>query len=293
MAHPIYAGYITHEGWELHLVKGKHEGLISLETWKRNQDKFLGRTKQDCNAIAPTRKDTRPDFPLRGFVTCCGCDNPLTAAWAKGRSARYGYYFCQTKECTEYRKNIRKIDMEGDFEALLHQMTPDRPLFELAHDILKDQWEGKRHRFTETRKKIKANIIQLETKAESLIKRLLGTEEASLIKVYETQLKRLEENKLVLMEKADKYRQPLATFEETYRTACEFLANPCNLWTSPNWQDRRILLRLAFAGRIPYCTKTGYRTAIPALPFNVLREISDSKSGMVGPEGLEPPTRPL
>ena len=32
-ARPVYAGHITHQQWGLHLVPGKHEALVSLETW--------------------------------------------------------------------------------------------------------------------------------------------------------------------------------------------------------------------------------------------------------------------
>ena len=82
----------------------------------------------------------------------------------------------------------------------------------------------------------------------------------------------------------------MASFEETYRTAMEILANPWKLWTSHHPEDRRILLRLAFAERIPYCRIGAYRTAIPTLPFKVLADIQTNEFGMVPPHGLEPRT---
>lgn len=62
LTRPIYAGYISHAGWNLHLVPGKHEGLISLETYEKIQERLNGA------AYAPARKDINADFPLRGFV---------------------------------------------------------------------------------------------------------------------------------------------------------------------------------------------------------------------------------
>ena len=293
LSRPIYAGFITHERWDLHLIPGMHEPIISLETWHKNQNRVSGGTRPRKETVAPIRKDTRPDFPLRGFVTCCGCDNPMTAAWSKGRSTHYGYYFCQTKGCSEFRKNIRKADIEGEFETLLRQLQPSQPLIEVAYDVLKDVWEEKRQKFSGCTAAVKMEIKKLEHKAATVMERLLSTKAEPLIKAYEAEIGRIEETKAVLTEKAANSGRPLASFEETYRTACEFLANPWKLWASDRLEDRRILLRLAFAGRIPYCREGGYRTAETTLPFKVLAGINNSKSGMVPTGGIEPPASPL
>jgi hypothetical protein len=52
------------ERWGLHYMPGKHEGLISVATFQKVQDRRNGIAK------APARKDLREDFPLRGFVCC-------------------------------------------------------------------------------------------------------------------------------------------------------------------------------------------------------------------------------
>jgi DNA invertase Pin-like site-specific DNA recombinase len=83
LTRPIYAGHIHIEDWGVRFVPGRHEGLITLETWKTIQD------RRDGNAKAPTRKDLNEDFPLRGFVACACCGEPLTACWSTGRSRRY------------------------------------------------------------------------------------------------------------------------------------------------------------------------------------------------------------
>ena len=46
---------------------------------------------------APQRKDLHEDFPLRNFVTCHTCEEPMTAAWSKGRSKRYGVFLLQNE----------------------------------------------------------------------------------------------------------------------------------------------------------------------------------------------------
>ncbi len=49
-----------------------------------------------------------------------------------------------------------------------------------------------------------------------------------------------------------------------------FLANPWKLWDSGNIHLRRIVLKLAFAGRLRYCRIKGPRTPKITLPFKAL-----------------------
>ena len=78
----IYAGYIDVAKWGLSLIPAKHAPLISFETWQKIQRRIKG------NANAPMRKDINDDFPLRGFVTCACCGQPMTACWSQGRTAK-------------------------------------------------------------------------------------------------------------------------------------------------------------------------------------------------------------
>jgi len=117
------------------------------------------------------------------------------------------------------------------------------------------------------------------------MERILQTDSPALIAAYETQVQKLEERKLALAEQARSVGRPLKRFDEAYRTACEFLATPCKLWLSERMEDKRTVLKLAFAGRVPYCRKEGYRTAVPALPFKVRGGFGDPKCGMVEPQG--------
>ena len=281
---PLYAGYITIEKWGLYLHPGKHEPLISFETWQKIQDRLNG------NANAPVRKDLSKDFPLRGFVTCGCCGHPMTAAWSKGRNAQYAYYNCYQRGCPEYRKSFRKERIEGEFETLLKSLMPTRELFALARDVLVDLWQQRLGRVQNTAGELKAQIAQLERKGDQLMDRIMQTDDATLIGAYETQIKKMAEQKATITEKIQNCGKPLRSFDETFRTACAFLANPYNLWLSDQIEDQRMVLRLAYPGRIPYCRNEGFRTAIPALPFRYLAGIQSRKCGVVEPRGVEPLT---
>jgi len=71
----VYAGYVEAPSWDVGLREGKHQGLISFETFRKIQDRLHGKAR------APVRKDISQDFPLRGSVVCGDCGTPLTACW--------------------------------------------------------------------------------------------------------------------------------------------------------------------------------------------------------------------
>jgi len=281
---PLYAGLITVPKWNIYLLQGKHEPLIAVETWQRIQDRLRGK------AVAPARADLREDFPLRNFVHCGCCGHAMTAAWTKGRSKRYPYYFCQNKACSENRKSIRKEKIEGDFEALLRQLMPRPGLFSAAKAMLMKGWAHRAKAVEGRKASAKAEAAKLDAKIEGLMDRLVEADSPALITAYENQIKKLETKRLVMAERLAKGTEILKPFEETYRTAMAFLANPWNLWDSECFDDKRLLLRLAFPRPLQYCRNEGYRTAEIAEPFRLLGAFCAPNSGLVGPEGLEPPT---
>ncbi|RDJ21098.1 recombinase [Bosea caraganae] len=282
LCRPVYAGYLDAPEWRITLAQGKHEPLISFETWQKVQDRFK------VGAKAPIRKDIHADFPLRGFVTCGCCEAPMTAAWSKGRSALYAYYFCNTKACPSFRKSIRKDRIEGDFEQVLQSLRPTQGLFFMARDMLRDLWEDRSRTGQQQLQAIRAELKTIERKTEQIMERILASDSHALITAYEDQVRKLHERNAALAEKEKTCGRPLANFDETFRTAFDFLANPWKLWLSGQIEDQRMVLRLAFAGRIAYLPNEGFRTADLALPFKALASLRDGKKDLVGRAGLEP-----
>ncbi|MGJ8628434.1 MAG: recombinase zinc beta ribbon domain-containing protein [Sulfitobacter sp.] len=284
LSRPIYAGYLTHAGWGLHLVPAKHEPLVSYETYQAVQ-KRLNET-----AYAPARKDLNEDFPLRGFVTCGHCEQPMTACWSKGRSAKYPYYLCDTKGCVDHRKSIRREKIEGEFEVLLGELKPSASLFAMAFEMFRDLWNARLQSREDEKQAMQRQLAHMDRKAAQILDRLIDTNSDTLIIAYEARLREMEEQKTFLTEKIANCGKPLAPFEQVYRTAFDFLANPSKLWASGRFEDKRAVLKLVFADRLPYTRNGGYRTAKTALPFKALDDFEAGKFEMVPPHGLEPRT---
>ncbi|MEW8072637.1 MAG: recombinase family protein [Candidatus Thiodiazotropha sp.] len=280
----LYAGYVDSEDWQVSLRPGRHEELISLETFKAIQDRLKSTAK------APARKDISLDFPLRGFVTCGECGHTLTACWSKGRTAHHPYYMCFQKGCSSYRKSIRRDVIEGEFEQFLLSLKPSQELFNAALAMFKDLWNY-RLEFQKTHSKSLAlEIAKTERKIEQLLDRIVDAESNAVVSAYEKRIGQLQLEQQVMQEKIARCGRPIRDFDESFRTAMDFLANPHELWASGCMEDRHAVLKLTFADRLAYVRGEGFRTPKTTLPFKALAGFSGGESKMARPEGFEPPT---
>ena len=277
---PLYCGRITVEKWKLYLHPGKHEPLISFETWLKIQERLEGR------ANAPAKANISEDFVLRGAVVCNSCCHPMTAGNSRSRTGKlYPYYFCQRRGCDDYRKSIRAEKLESEFETFLKKLQPSAALLKMARAMLADLWQSQTDVHRKLARDYRTEVAQTERKIDQLVERIMETDSPALISAYEGKLKSLETEKAALQEEAQKKAKPRKTFEEVYRTACSFLSSPWNLWKNGDFEERRMLLRLVFPGKIHYARNEGYRTTGIAAPFRLLENLCAPKCGVVEPDG--------
>ena len=287
LSRPVYAGHVGAPDWDVPLRKGQHEGLISFETFQKIQERIHGKAR------VPARKDISADFPLRGAVLCGECSSPLTACWSQGRMSRHAYYFCNGQGCQSYRKSIRRDDIEGQFIALLQGVKPAESVFRTAFFMFKDLWAHRASFAKAQTQTLKQELASIERKVGQFLDRIADTDIPSVIAAYETRIRSLEEQRLLFTEKLAGTAKPAKSFDESVRTALEFLANPCILWGSNRIEDKRIALKLAFGGPLSYVRNQGVQTPILSLPFNTLGSISCPESEMARPAGVEPATHGL
>ncbi len=107
---------------------------------------------------------------------------------------------------------------------------------------------------------------------------------------YETRIHKLEEQKIIVSEKIANCGRPVRGFEETLRTSLNFLGNPLKLWVSERLEDKRAVLKLAFADKLAYVRKEGFRTPNLTLPFKALASFKMGEIEMARSKGFEPLT---
>lgn len=284
---PLYAGYIEYKPWGISLRKGQHEGIISFETFQKIQERLKG-----C-AYVPARKDLNQDFPLRGTVAC-ECGNALTAGWSKSKTGKlYAYYLCQNRKCEYKGKSIRRDVLEGEFEALLKQLTPTRNLIAAASDMFKMLWNHREATQQARRKTLEQERDNTQRKIEQHLDKIVEASSPLVIQAFEKKINELQNRQLVLEEKISNCGRPVRPYDEMYRTSLQFLGNPHKIWASGRFEDKRAVLKLTFTDRLTYVRNEGYRTPDLSLPFKLLGKNFDQKVQLVANQGFEPRTNGL
>jgi site-specific DNA recombinase len=255
LSQQIYAGYVGVPTWGVTPRLGHHEAIISLETFERIQERVKGKAK------APSRKDISEDFPLRGFVLCDDCGEAMTSCWSKGRNKLYPYYLCDTRGCESNRKSVSRDKIEDGFAEILQSLQPTKELFALAKLMFKDAWSMRLAESHQQKDQIAAQLRETEKQVETLLERIVESDNPIVIKAYEAKIGKLERKKLLLAEKAAQTIPGKGRLEEFIEPALNFLANPWNLYENGSLAFKRTVLRLAFAEPLSYSRKKGYRTA--------------------------------
>ncbi len=280
-----YAGYIEVPNWDIPLRKGHHEGLITLATHQRIQNRIKGGVK------SPMRKDINADFPLRGFIVCGDCESPLTACWSKSKTGKkHPYYLCHNRACDSHRKSIRRDQVEGEFEALLRTLKPTEGIFNLTKALFKTVWDWNLQQAGTVKKSMKNEIIQIDLQIEGLVDRIIDSTSPTAIGAYEKRIAKLEREKHLTAEKLKNGSAKKASPERIFELAYRFLSNPWILWSSKNLADKKTVLKLAFSRRLPYCREKGFRTPEISLPFKLLEDMKMQNLEMAHRGGFEPPT---
>ncbi len=99
----------------------------------------------------------------------------------------------------------------------------------------------------------------------------------SIVTAYEKRIRDLEARNIVLAERIPNCGRALPDFGDALKTPLGFLRNPGNLWDSPRLEDKRAVLKLAFAGRLAYTRDEKSKTPEVSLPFKVWECFRDGK----------------
>lgn len=177
-----YAGYVQAPDWDVSLRKGHHAPLISLGTHQRIQDRIAG------ISVALARKGINHDLPMRGFVLCDNCGEPMTSCRSKGRKKHYAYNLCDTRDCESKLKSVPRAAIEEGAEAILQAVQPSKGMAAVAKAMLTDLWDKRLSEAKSAQKAIRKQLTDIDVQIETTLDRLLETTNASVVRAYEARV---------------------------------------------------------------------------------------------------------
>jgi len=135
MRNPVYCGKVfipQHMDEDAHFVDGKHQALISVETFYQAQDILEGRKPRHIMGSGVPE-----EIPLRGLMKCPCCGGNVTGSQSKGKLRWYYYYHC-VHPC-KFRVNAAKAN--EIFEKSLEKYKPLEGMQELYRRVIANEYE--------------------------------------------------------------------------------------------------------------------------------------------------------
>ncbi len=132
----IYCGEISLKAYKEEpaiIIIGIHEPIISKSLFDKVQIVIDGKKQQKGVA----HKKINEKFPLKGFVLCPNCHNPLRASSSKGRNQYYAYYHCTSPCNTRYKLE----DVEVWFNSFLGSITLTDNAQKLLMELIKKRFK--------------------------------------------------------------------------------------------------------------------------------------------------------
>ncbi len=223
-----YAGFISNKMTEFMPVKARHDGLISKDTYERNQAILEGRKPSD------TTPRFTMEYPLKHALLCSNCNKPLRgSAPTNGSGKSSPRYHCSRCRGTG-SKSVDRID--ALFEAFLNEITPTDSMIKLFRIIVRRTASKKLKDVNTELNKLRNEMSKLDADIQKALQAFLDgdisrTEKES----YQSslRLKRIDlEGQVSKMEDAQRLNEATITY------VCNFMNAPARMWKDADAQTK-------------------------------------------------------
>jgi site-specific DNA recombinase len=285
LRNPLYAGWVTRPSDDtFEPVRGLHEPLVSEELFDTVQSILDGRTP------TPTpRRKVNPDFPLKCFVRCDSCGNPLTGGFNRGKTKWYRRYWCYRPTCRAVK--ILADELEDQFIDLLGRLRPAPGDDSRLRQKAVKRWTDRQGDVRKETERLEANLEELKREKRKLLK-LLMDEKISQTTYTESESEysesiRLAERDLRSLQSRSGEQEEFLRFVEEFRSVDMAVA-----WQMAAPESKKRVQTFLFSGGLTYSEKTESLNPSNSSLFSCLEMLLDSQSILASPTGFEPVLSP-
>lgn len=159
----------------------------------------------------------------------------------------------------------------------MKSVKPKKQIIELSKAILNDVWARKNSEMNKDKNEASLKQKQIETQIDDLLLRVTKTSSDSLIQTYEEKIEKLDTEKKDL-QKLTLQKDLSVSFETALDTVVTFLESPYFYWSKGGVNEKRLVLKLVFSGKLPYHFENGFETTEVCCVLKVFEQIAISKS---------------
>lgn len=236
MKNPIYAGWVEIPSWGVR-ERGGFEQIVDQDLFDRVQDILVGRRPSFTSY-----QRNHPDFPLRLWMRCGSCNDPLTGSWSKGRKKKYACYRCRNRKCKAV--NIARAKLESLFVEFLDRLTPEDRDMDLFERSVRKLCAARQITATDLMSASMRQLEALSQKKDQLVDFFLAGKIAQ--ETYDSRLVRLSaeiESVSAALRDAETQQYDI---DAVQRFARDLIAQPAKLWMRSTCEGKRRLQKALF-----------------------------------------------
>jgi site-specific DNA recombinase len=266
---PFYCGLLVHQMLNGKVVEGKHEAMISRETFLK-----VNGIMQKSGQLGVPHQTENINLPLKVFLKCDNCGTPFTGYIVQKKNLYY--YKCRTKGC---KCNRRNVHMHSLFENLLAQyvIKPElvKPLqYQLEHTFLELNKEKRSNS-----QALLARLKDVNTKLETIEEKYFALNQMNGETFNKFQTKYLEERKTITIE-LEQSDSGSSNYQKAIQIALEISQNLNKIWASGSVAIKERLQKLVFPDGIYYNPKKNeVRTEKVNSVFSLISSLSMVSGG--------------
>ena len=289
LTQPAYAGFICNKLTNYELVKGRHEAIISLDTFNRIQQ-IIENSKRKKKG-EPKQKNHEL-YPLKPLLLCHSCGQQLRGSGPKtGAGGHSPRYHCSRASCKGSVRSVSVQAVHKLFATYLEQVTPDEGLLRLYKEILR------RHASNHTNNIIKQIEDGLSAVAKLEDERVRILRDASLTRNEKDDVLRAIENDTRRLKKqAEELEEKQTATQAAIDQAIAFMHDAQAMWVNADLPHKQWFQNMLFPQGLTFDTMQLQLGTNDFAQLSPLYRYAPSKKALSGfsktqvvtPAGVEP-----
>jgi site-specific DNA recombinase len=261
---PFYCGLIAHGMLDGKVVEGKQEKMISQEVFYKIHALRMASTKYGV----PHKKEN-DQLPLKVFVKCGDCNEPLTGYIVKKKNLYY--YKCRTKGC---KCNKNATDMHTIFMNELAKLKVDEDFLNAISVQLEYAYYANNKENIEKEIRYNKRLTELKIEMDRLDEKYYIKEEINKEKYDNFIVKFMNEEKEICKNLED-CSISISNLQEKIKEAGELGSKLPLLWEDSDLSEKETLQKLVFPEGLCFNKKLqAFRTPKTNEVFSVIAHLS-------------------
>lgn len=279
---PAYGGLLCEKWTGNQYVPAKFDGAITSDEWHQLQRVLNTQGKQ---LLKLPRQKQNPLFPLRRFMRCPECKEPLCGSASTGKMKRkYGYYDC--KSCG-FR--VASEETNTAYKNKLTEITPCSELITLFSAIASDAWDAEVKRLKASQETPEEKKTELQKKQHDILTLMKQcADEPAIVEQLKSDYKTVQQE-IAQASQSQEIPALLQYDRDEVLAYCRYyLKNSSELWEDSPVEDQNRYQAMTFPDGICYSSLEPKRTPEFSPIYEVIALLKNPETTLAAPRGVEP-----